>query len=104
MIESNHAADDRRRRASPTVAQDFVSVAHLFARQIEKLRARNSRLARQLVAGTVRHQREIAGLQDVILGALYVKYAPPDVTAWNIKQSSNAGRASAHGAVNSERQ
>ena len=76
MIESNHAADDRRRRASPTVAQDFVPVAHLFAWQVEELRGSHSRLARQPVAGTVRHEREIAGLQDVILAALHVKDAP----------------------------
>jgi hypothetical protein len=76
MIESNHAADDRRRRTSPTVAQDFVSVAHLFARQIEKLCATNSRLARQLVAGTVRHEREVARLQHVLVGALHIQDAP----------------------------
>ena len=76
MIESNHAADDRRRRASSTVAQDFVPVAHLFARQIEELRATNSRLARQPVAGTVRHEREAAGLQHVILSALHIQDAP----------------------------
>ncbi len=76
MIESDHAADDRRRCASATVAQDFVPVAHLFAREIEKLRATNSRLARQPVAGTVRHESEIARLQDVILGALHIQDAP----------------------------
>jgi hypothetical protein len=76
MIESNHAADDRRRRASPTVAQDFVAVAHLFARQIEQLRAMNSRLAGQPVPGTVRYERKVARLQDVILGALHIQDAP----------------------------
>src|SRR5918995_1039002 len=77
MIESNHAADDRRRRTSSTVAQDLVPVAHLFARQIEKLRATNARLARQPVAGTVRHEREVARLKDVIRGPLHIQDAPP---------------------------
>ena len=103
MVESNHAADDGRRRASPTVAQDLVPIAHLFAWQVEELRGSHSRFARQPVAGAVRHEREIAGLQDVILRAFTSSTHRPDVTAWNIKQSSNAGRASAQGAVNSER-
>ncbi len=73
MIESNDAADDRRRRASPAVAQDLVAVAHLFTRQIEELRGINPRLARQPVPGTVRHERKVARLQDVIIGALHIK-------------------------------
>ena len=55
--------EPRRRRpssgASPPVAQDFVPVAHLFARQIEELRAENARLARQPVASTVWHEGEV---------------------------------------------
>ena len=64
MIESNDAADDRRRRASSTVAQDFIAVAHLFARQIEKLRATNARLAREPMTGTVRYERKVARLRQ----------------------------------------
>jgi hypothetical protein len=62
--------------APPPPWRDLVPVAHLFAWQVEELRGSHSKLARQPVAGAVRHQREIAGLQDVILAAFYVKHAP----------------------------
>ena len=46
VIESDRAADDRRRCAAPTMAEDFVAITHLFARQIEELRCGHARFAR----------------------------------------------------------
>jgi hypothetical protein len=62
--------------AAPAVAQDFVPVAHLLARQIEEPRATHSRLARQPMPGTVRHERKVARLQHAILEALHIQDAP----------------------------
>ena len=104
MIESNHAADDRRRRAAATVAQDFVAVAHLFARQIEELRAVDARFARQPMAGAVWHQRE----SRRAAGRDRRSPSPPgrnDLTSRHGTSGSPRAQAesSAQGAVNSER-
>jgi hypothetical protein len=58
-----------RLRLNITMAEDFVMLADLLAREIKKLRSADAGLARQPVSLAVGQEREIAGLEHARLSA-----------------------------------
>jgi hypothetical protein len=69
MIKGHRSANHGCGFATPAMAEDFVMLADLLAREIEKLRSADAGLARQPVSLAVGHEREIAGLKQARLSA-----------------------------------
>ncbi|HEX9783451.1 MAG TPA: hypothetical protein VGA56_12065 [Opitutaceae bacterium] len=75
VLETHGAADHRRGRTVVAMAQNFVALAHEFARQVEQLCGPHAAFARENVAFAVRHKHEITALQPVTLATDFQRAA-----------------------------